>query len=81
MRNSARLPVRFPAGTKYVIEGRGSFVERYVEFPDGRRVQLAKRKAASCNCAAQQRAALARKANRDRDGRYIAMFAQAAEIR
>jgi hypothetical protein len=48
------LPARFPVGTKYVIEGRGLFVQRYIEFPNGRRVQLARRKALSCSCAALQ---------------------------
>jgi hypothetical protein len=33
---SARLPDRFPVGTKLVIEGRrGGPVSRYLEFPDG----------------------------------------------
>ncbi|MFL6797161.1 MAG: hypothetical protein ACJ8F3_07095 [Xanthobacteraceae bacterium] len=41
-----RLPSRFPAGTRFVIEGRGTSkgrlrVEaRYLEFPDGRHVDL-----------------------------------------
>jgi hypothetical protein len=34
--HSARLPDRFPVGTKLVIEGRrGGPVSRYLEFPDG----------------------------------------------
>jgi hypothetical protein len=42
----SRLPERFPVGTRYVVEasgrGRGHLrVEsRYVEFPDGRHVDL-----------------------------------------
>jgi hypothetical protein len=48
MSSSARLPARFPVGSKYVLESRGPFVRRYIEFPNGRRVQLATRKAASC---------------------------------
>ena len=44
MRNSHSLPVRFPVGTKYVLEGRGQSIRRYVEFPDGHRVQLRLRK-------------------------------------
>lgn len=36
-----RLPSRFPVGTRYVIEGRaGHICLRYVEFPDGRKVEL-----------------------------------------
>ena len=41
-----RLPSRFPVGTRYVIEGR-AWAEgglrihlRYLEFPDGRQVEL-----------------------------------------
>jgi hypothetical protein len=35
------LPSRFPVGTRYVIEGlRGRISARYVEFPDGRRLEL-----------------------------------------
>jgi hypothetical protein len=41
-----RLPNRFPIGTRYVIEGRGGddgrlrIHLRYLEFPDGRHVDL-----------------------------------------
>ncbi len=41
-----RLPVRFPVGTRYVVEARnrtrgGLLVRsRYIEFPDGRHVDL-----------------------------------------
>jgi hypothetical protein len=45
-----RLPARVPLGTKYVLEGRGRFVRRYIEFPDGRRIHLSTRKALSCGC-------------------------------
>jgi hypothetical protein len=48
MPRASRLPTRFPTGTKYVLEGRGPFVRRYVEFPNGRRIKLATRKALSC---------------------------------
>jgi hypothetical protein len=35
------LPTRFPVGTRYVIEGREGHIHlRYVEFPDGRKVDL-----------------------------------------
>ena len=37
----SRLPRRFPVGTRYVIEGRaGHICLRYLEFPDGRKVEL-----------------------------------------
>jgi hypothetical protein len=41
-----RLPSRFPVGTRYVVEGRGGgegrlrIHLRYLEFPDGRHVDL-----------------------------------------
>ena len=41
-----RLPSRFPVGTRYVVEGRGGgegrlhIHSRYLEFPDGRHVDL-----------------------------------------
>jgi len=43
-RSLAKLPARFPVGSKYVLElcyllGT-ELVLRYVEFPDGRRVRL-----------------------------------------
>ncbi len=48
MRSTRRLPARFPDGAKYVLESEGGMVRRYVEFPDGRKVMLARRKAAIC---------------------------------
>ena len=54
MLSRPRLPARFPIGTKYVLEGSGRFVRRYIEFPNSRRVQLAMRKALSCTCVASQ---------------------------
>ena len=50
MRPTRRLPARFPDGTKYVLESDGGMVRRYVEFPDGRKVMLTRRKAAVCVC-------------------------------
>ncbi len=50
MRKSSRLPTLFPEGTKYVLESHGGEVHRFVEFPDGRRIALHKRKAATCAC-------------------------------
>lgn len=48
MRKSNGFPTRFPPGTKYVLESRGTEVLRYVELPDGRRYALPKRKAQVC---------------------------------
>jgi hypothetical protein len=48
MLSSSHLPTRFPVGTKYVLEGNGLSVQRYVEFPNGRRVQLPARRALTC---------------------------------
>jgi hypothetical protein len=42
--------MRYPVGSKYVLESRGPSVWRYIEFPNGRRVRLATRKALSCGC-------------------------------
>jgi hypothetical protein len=50
MGRSARLPARFPVGSKYVLEARGTFVERYVEFRNNRKVRLSPRKALPCEC-------------------------------
>jgi hypothetical protein len=37
----SRLPDQFPVGTRYVIEGRGGRIHlRYLEFPDGRQIEL-----------------------------------------
>lgn len=39
--SAMRLPSRFPVGTRFVIEGRDGRVNaRYLEFPNGRQVQL-----------------------------------------
>jgi hypothetical protein len=54
MPSSSRLPARFPVGSKYVLEGHGSLVQRFIEFPNGRGVQLPTRKALSCKCAEWQ---------------------------
>jgi len=48
-----RLPARFPANTKYVLEARGAVIHRFIEYPDGRKVELKPRKAATCDCADQ----------------------------
>lgn len=44
------MPKRIPPGSKYVVESDGGFVRRFVEFPDGRMLKLASRKAQSCDC-------------------------------
>jgi hypothetical protein len=54
MQGSKRLPARFPANTKYVLEARGRWVHRYIEYPDGRRVELSPRKALTCYCVERQ---------------------------
>ena len=54
MPGSSHRQTRFPAGTKYVLESCGPFVRRYVEYPDGSKMQLPTRKALTCMCAEQQ---------------------------
>lgn len=56
----ARLPKRLPAGTKYVLESHGIWVHRFVEWPDGRRLDLGPRKALTCRCLAQRKLERAR---------------------
>jgi hypothetical protein len=48
MPKPTRLPSRLPIGSKYVIESQGRkkgcmLINRYVELPDGQRVELAPR--------------------------------------
>ena len=48
MPKSTQLPRRLPPGSKYIIESHGRkngcmLMNRYVELPDGRRVDLAPR--------------------------------------
>jgi len=45
----SRVPKRFPVGTKYVVEARGEFVRRFVEYPDGRKIRLSNRKRQRCS--------------------------------
>ncbi|HEY4407885.1 MAG TPA: hypothetical protein VGN55_24795 [Xanthobacteraceae bacterium] len=41
MGQADRLPSQFPEGTRFIIEGRaGRILSRYLEFPDGRHVDL-----------------------------------------
>jgi hypothetical protein len=48
MSRFAQLPTQFPVGSKYILESRGSFVQRWVEFPNGRTVRLSRRKMLPC---------------------------------
>ena len=50
MLSSSRKSERYPIGAKYVLEGRGPLVRRYIEYPNGLRIKLATRKASSCAC-------------------------------
>jgi hypothetical protein len=68
---SARLPERFPPDSKYVLEARGGIVHRYVEFPDGRKVELSPRKALTCKCKAERDLARG-EAAREKAGRAAA---------
>src|SRR5262249_528242 len=48
-----RLPSRLPPGSKYILESRGTMkglmlVNRYVELPDGRRIELDARLVPTC---------------------------------
>jgi len=54
MPNRPSLPVRFPLGTKYILERHGPHVKRFVEYPSGRRVNLPSRKALNCSLELQQ---------------------------
>jgi hypothetical protein len=55
------LPTRFPVGTRYVIEGRGGRISlRYLEFPDGRKVELPSDLAARSRSRARAGRSLAR---------------------
>jgi hypothetical protein len=71
VRKSSRLPTRFPVGSKYILEGRGPTVRRYIEFPNGRRVLLPTRKALSCTCAASQEVSIAPGLNADGDAEPV----------
>ena len=54
-----RLPSHLPAGSKYVIESHGRMkgsilMHRYVELPDGHRVELAPRLVPICKTASSK---------------------------
>ena len=59
--SSTCLPNQFSVGSKYVIESRGfddegaQVLHRYVEFPDGRIINLATSKAAAARFVASER--------------------------
>ena len=46
-----KLPRYFPDGSKYVVEACGAFVRRYVELPNGQKINLRPRKAHPYDCA------------------------------
>jgi hypothetical protein len=61
----SRLPSRFPVGTRFVIEGRGGHIHlQYLEFPDGRQIQLP----ADLAKRAESRSALARRRSPQKTG-------------
>jgi hypothetical protein len=65
---ASRLPSRFPIGTRYVIEGRAGLISlRYLEFPDGRKVDLPSDLAPRAAAGARQRR-LRRSLPRKKDG-------------
>ena len=69
-RISESLPGRFPVGTKYVVESCGPVVRRYIEFPNGHKVMLAKRTALPCvHAAVRDRSARKTNSSRSRGGR------------
>jgi hypothetical protein len=49
-----RLPKSFPDGTKYVVEGGGAMIRRYVVLPNGRKINLSSRKSVPCRCRDQR---------------------------
>jgi hypothetical protein len=75
MPGSMRVPRRLPVGTKYVLENDGLLVRRFIEFPNGRKTHLARRKALICTYGAlgpdQHRAA----SNQSRRRSSVAAFA------
>lgn len=73
---TARLPSRFPTGTRFVVEGedaaggRMRIVARYLVYPDGTRVNLMHRTPGTFECRAGKRvAARHRHAARHREDR------------
>jgi hypothetical protein len=60
-RTKNRLPKRFPVGTTFVVEGRAAgsdgmrVVTRYVQLPNGRRIDLPAGYVAQCGCHAARR--------------------------
>lgn len=53
-RQAQSLAARFPVGAKYILERHGRYVRRYIEYPDGRRIQLSTRRALTCTCLESQ---------------------------
>jgi hypothetical protein len=79
MSAAPRLPSRFPAGTKFVIEGEDApqgalrIVKRYLVYPDGTRIDLMAGAPRVFNCcdARAGRAAQHRRATQPRDERAV----------
>jgi hypothetical protein len=64
-----QLPGHFPVGTRYVIEGRGGRVDqRYLEFPDGRRVELSAERTGRARPRTDRRRSSARRSSAGRKG-------------
>jgi len=70
---TARLPSRFPAGTKFVVEGEDAahggvrIVKRYLVYPDGRQVNLLAVAPRLFDCCAQASATRHRRAAHHRE--------------
>lgn len=64
---TARLPSRFPAGTKFVVEGEDApgggvrIVKRYLVYPDGTKVDLLAGAPRHFECATRRAAGTARR--------------------
>jgi hypothetical protein len=58
--NTRQLPSRFPEGTRFVIEGRAGRINlQYLEFPDGRHIDLPTAPAIRLDVARMRRTAAA----------------------
>jgi hypothetical protein len=47
----SRVRNEYPDRTKYIVEAHGDIVKRYVEYPNGCRVELSNRKSHRCSLA------------------------------
>lgn len=79
MSASVRLPSRFPAGTKFVVEGEDAadggvrIVKRYLVYPNGRRIDLLAGAPRVFECCARRTAGAARdrRATQHREERAV----------